>query len=279
VGTNLAPYVQTIVVGTLTVTQAQSTLALGVSQSAIYQAQNETLTANVLSQTTGTPTGAVNFFNNGTLLAAVTLANGQASLTTAALPPGVNLITATYGGDGNFVQSSSGAAVSVTVTGLDFTLQALNGNTLTTVTGGTPTLTLALTPLYGNYASTVQFAVSGSLPYDATYGFSPGTVAANGGPAQIVFTLYSHKLSRLEPLVWGRGGGVVLAASLMLPMVVGRRRLRLRLIVLVLGLGLMGMSGCGWGYADERYPFTVTATSGAFQHAVNLVVHIEASGP
>jgi hypothetical protein len=279
VGSNVAPYVETIVDGTLTVTQAQSSLTLGASQSAILQAQNETLTANVLSATTGTPTGAVNFFDNGTLLAAVTLVNGQASLTTAALPPGMNLITATYGGDVNFMQSSSATALSVTVTGLDFTLQALNGNTLTTVTGGAPTLTLQLTPLYGNYGSTVQFALSGSLPYDATYSFSPATVAANGGPTPIVFTLYSHKLSRLEPMVWGRGAGVVIAALLMLPMVARGRRLRLRLMGLVVGLGLMGMSGCGWGYADERYPFTVTATSGTFTHSVNLVLHIEASGP
>jgi hypothetical protein len=276
VGSNVAAYVETIVDGTLTVTQAQSSLTLGVSQNAIYQAQDETLTANVLSVTTGTPTGAVNFFDNGTLLGAVTLVNGQASLTTAALPPGVNLITTTYGGDINFKQSSSGTAVSVTVTGLDFTLQALNGNTLTTVTGGTPTLTLTLTPLYGSYASTVQFAVSGSLPYDATYAFSPTTVAANGGSAQIVFTLYSHKLSRLE---LGSGAGAVLAL-LVLPVVLGRRQMTMRLLVMLIALGgLVGMSGCGWGYADERYPFTVTATSGAFQHSVNLVLHIEASGP
>jgi hypothetical protein len=53
----------------------------------------DTLSANV--------TGTVSFTSGSTLLGSSTLTNGVATLTTSTLPLGNNLITATYGGDGN----------------------------------------------------------------------------------------------------------------------------------------------------------------------------------
>ena len=57
-----------------------------------------TLTAKVAGTN---PTGQVTFHNGSTTLGIVPLAGGTAALTLSSLPAGVNLVTATYGGDGN----------------------------------------------------------------------------------------------------------------------------------------------------------------------------------
>ena len=62
--------------------------ALAVSSASITPGQNETLTAQVLSSTTGTPTGTVSFYDGTTLLSTVTLSGGAASYSTTALAPG-----------------------------------------------------------------------------------------------------------------------------------------------------------------------------------------------
>ena len=75
--------------------------------------ESVTLTANVwvTGAGVGTPTGNVEFYDNGSLdLGTGTLdATGTASLTTTALGGGQNLITAVYAGDGNFSGSTSQA--------------------------------------------------------------------------------------------------------------------------------------------------------------------------
>jgi len=55
----------------------------------------------------GTPTGSVTFRNDTTILGTANLNNGQAILSVADLPAGVNLITVTYIGDANFNASIS----------------------------------------------------------------------------------------------------------------------------------------------------------------------------
>jgi hypothetical protein len=50
-------------------------------------------------------TGTVTFSYNGTVIGSAGVSNGQATLTTAALPIGTGSLTATYGGDANFVGS------------------------------------------------------------------------------------------------------------------------------------------------------------------------------
>jgi hypothetical protein len=61
----------------------------------------------------GTPTGMVQFFNNGTLLGTATLTDGSATFQTFALPAGMQGITASYLGDGNFNGSSTAAELAV----------------------------------------------------------------------------------------------------------------------------------------------------------------------
>ena len=54
----------------------------------------------------GTPPGTVDFLDNGTALASVTLTDGQATFTVADLAPGSHTITANYSGDATFAASA-----------------------------------------------------------------------------------------------------------------------------------------------------------------------------
>jgi hypothetical protein len=55
----------------------------------------------------GTPTGTVTFRVDGMVVATVNLVNGSASFSTSRLAKGHHVVTATYSGDNNFVDSSS----------------------------------------------------------------------------------------------------------------------------------------------------------------------------
>ncbi len=74
-----------------------------------------TFTATVASTTSGTPTGAVGFFDNGNtnIGSGVLNASQVATLTTSSLAVGSHSITAQYGGDPNFAPSTSGAIIQV----------------------------------------------------------------------------------------------------------------------------------------------------------------------
>ncbi|MBB5058091.1 hypothetical protein HDF16_002797 [Granulicella aggregans] len=105
---------------TVSVGQATSATTLGVSAANITAGQAETLTATVTDLTSPAITGSVTFFDGTTSLGNGTLtvsgATGIASLTVRSLGVGSHSITARYGGDTNYIASSSGAQI-VTVTG------------------------------------------------------------------------------------------------------------------------------------------------------------------
>ncbi len=96
--------------GTLTVGSVATTTTGSASPSTASFGQTVTFTANVKSQTigAGTPTGVVDFFDTttGVDLGRINLSAGSASLGIANLPVGVNVITVSYLGDGNFTTSS-----------------------------------------------------------------------------------------------------------------------------------------------------------------------------
>jgi beta-glucosidase len=98
---------------THTVGQANTTTSLTSSPNPSVYGQMVTFTATVglSGPGTGTPTGSVNFFDNGTSLGSGSLdLNGQATLSLASLAVGAhNAITATYGGDTIFAGSTSSA--------------------------------------------------------------------------------------------------------------------------------------------------------------------------
>jgi hypothetical protein len=57
----------------------------------------------------------VTFFDNDTSIGTSSVSNGQATLSTTALPVGTDPVTASYNGDGDFIGSSTVDALSQAV--------------------------------------------------------------------------------------------------------------------------------------------------------------------
>jgi hypothetical protein len=107
------PWVQTVNKAATTTTLASSSGTVAVGQTVTF-----TATVAALAPGAGTPSGTVTFSDGATVLGTAALVNGSASFATAALATGTHSITAAYGGDANFLPSSSSSAVSETVTSL-----------------------------------------------------------------------------------------------------------------------------------------------------------------
>lgn len=295
-GANLSDYTQAITDGTLTVTQAASMTTLQLSSTSITPGQSVTLratVANASAGSTGMPTGAVNFYDNGVLLSATPVTGGVATYSTTSLTPGVsNAITATYSGDTNFTASSSAAstAASITVAPLDFTMTLTNPSNLTVAPGQSVSFQVHFTPMYGSYAGTVSFAMTG-LPTGSTVSFSPSSLAADGGPQTVTVTITTApataQLYSLPPPLSGRNAAPFALASLLL---FGTGRLRKRgkalrgllCVLLVAGAGLLatGLSGCGsnagfFTQTPKNYNVTMTATAANVQQSISINLNVQ----
>ena len=293
-GAALSNYTQSITNGTLTVTQAATATSLSMSSGSITPGQTVTLTATVASAPTGTPTGTVSFYDNGTLLnaAPIALTTGTAAYATATLAPGAShAITATYSGDKNFTGSSSTANSSSTivVAPLDFTMTLAGPAGQTVVPGSKIIYQVTVTPMYGSYAGTVNFAVSG-LPPGATVTFSPSSIAVNGGPQTITVTIQTAPASAAAQAPPPRSSGryaAPFALALLLLFGVGGLRKRGRhllrhlicvALLLAGGAAATLMSGCGGGFftqSPENYTVTITATCGTLQHSTSVTLNVQ----
>jgi hypothetical protein len=154
--------------------------------------QSVTFNATVTAAT-GTPAGAVSFYDGPDSLGTSALTNGHASLTTAALSPGAHNIIAFYGGDATDANSFTSITQTVTKAATRTTLHTtpnpsvycqtvtLNSQVAAVPPGsGTPTGTVAytdgtaavgtgnLTPNASN-SITTQFFTIGTHPLTATY--------------------------------------------------------------------------------------------------------------
>ncbi len=97
------------------VSEAPTSLGLLTSLNPSPFAQSVTLTATAFPTTGSGETGTVTFFDNGTAIGTSSVSNGQATLSTTALPVGTDAITASYGGDADFVGSSTVSVLSQAV--------------------------------------------------------------------------------------------------------------------------------------------------------------------
>ncbi len=96
----------------LSVSRSPTFLVLGSSDNPYILGEPVTLSATVFPTTGFGETGNVTFYDNGTPIGTGTVSNGQAELTTTFVQVGTHVITATYGGSGLFVGSSTTAALS-----------------------------------------------------------------------------------------------------------------------------------------------------------------------
>ncbi len=150
--------------------------------------QSVTFTATVAHTAgTGTPTGTVNFLDNGTSIGTGTLSvvsgQDQATFPTTTLAAGTHPITAVYAGDTNFATSTSAPFTQTVNQAPAFT--SATSTTFTTGTAGSFTVTASGFP-------TPTFTESGALPKNVTLtsaGVLSGTPAAGtGGTYPIVVT-------------------------------------------------------------------------------------------
>jgi CSLREA domain-containing protein len=291
-GVNLADYTQVINNGTLAVAQAATSTSLAISSPSITPGQSETLRAQVLSSTTGTPSGSVSFYDGSTLLDAVPLTAGVASYSTATLAPGVtHSLSAVYSGDTNFTGSTTTSSATVTVAPLDFTMTLTGPSNLTVVPGQSVTYKVTVTPDYGSYAGTVNFAVTG-LPPGATVGFSPSSIPASSGPVTVTVTITAAPATAaLEhsqpPSAHRRIAPFTLAFLLLFGVGSLRRRrraLQRMLVLAVLALGCaaaaLSVTGCGapngyFSQAPQNYSITITATAGPLQHSASVTLNVQ----
>ena len=286
-GTDLADYSVSIEDGTLTVAQAATTTSLSVSGTSTTPGQSTTLTAQVASVTTGTPTGTVSFYDGNTLLGTATLSAGSGTYSTSSLAAGVtHTLTAMYGGDVNFLASN--ASASIVVVPLDFTLTLSSPASETVVPGSAASYQLAVDPLYGSYAGPVSFTASG-LPPGATVLFSPATIPANGGKQTLTVSIQTAGVASMHSLPSASRMAPLALALLLLPLAGARRMQRQGrrlsgMLMLILLLGSLSASviltGCGsrngfFAHPVQSYNVTITASAGNLQHSATITVEVQ----
>lgn len=158
-------------------TLTTTTTRLGSSQNPSNFDDPVSFTATVVPNAgTGTPTGKVGFFDGSTMIGTGTLnGSGTATYTTSALAVGGHQITATYGGDSNYVGSTSAAltqtvgaaeVLTVSVTGSGTVRSSPSGiNCGSTCNAGFTSgtqVTLTPTPAHGWQFASWSGACSGS---------------------------------------------------------------------------------------------------------------------
>jgi sugar lactone lactonase YvrE len=243
------------------------------------------LRANVLSTTQGTPTGMVTFLDNGAAVTTAALVSGVATGTYLSPGVGTHSIAASYGGDANFLASTS-QLVTTTVNAMpDFTMVASGNETQTVAAGDAANFGMTLAPQSGAFTSVVDFSASG-LPSGATASFSPPQAVP--GSSSVNVTMSVQTRATLLAHERRRTGGVMLAGLLCSLWSLGRRRSRVRQWVAVCGLLLWMMAAVGCGarsvstslVGGQTYTLTMTGTSTnlaglVVSHSIQMTLVVE----
>jgi hypothetical protein len=151
---NATDYIFAFLDGTLSIYQDTTTTQITSSASTSAYGNAVTFTAKVTADLpgSGTPTGAMSFYDGAQLLGTVTLSAGVATLTVAKPGVGLHTIKVSYSGDSNFVNSTSAtftqtvlsAADQTTLLGNQVSSLATSGELSSTdVSGLTATLSAA----------------------------------------------------------------------------------------------------------------------------------------
>jgi hypothetical protein len=252
-----------------------------------------------------TPTGTITLTSGTTYASSsVQLSSGTASFTIPAnsLVVGNDTVTASYGGDSNYITSTGFDPV--VVTAIQPPGLSISGSAVTMAPGGTVGnfSTITLTPSGGFTGSVALSAVVSASPAGAidtptlTFGStSPVNITgSNVGTAALTisttapFSSCSSASAGPKGFPWFAGGSTVLACVLLFGIPARRRRLRAMLGMFVLFLLIIsGVVACGGGgggggcntvltggTTPGAYTITVTGTSGAISStgSVNLTV-------
>ncbi len=257
-------YVVSVQNGLLNITPDSTVTLLQSSATSVNSTTQVTLTATVANQTHYTvasiPTGSVNFYNTvgttTTKIGTATLnSSGVATITTSFAVTGAstnNSVTAVYGGDTNFVTSTS-AGLGIVSGTPTFGLTQSTYSSLTVAPGQAGLFSFTLLPAFG-YNGTIAFSCT--APATISCSFAPPSIVANGLNTSnvIAVTINSQTASSSLDTRQQRGiGGLPLSLAALPGLALlfgfgGLRRRLLRgsrsLLLLAVGLAALGFSGC-----------------------------------
>ncbi len=219
--------------GELQVMQAESTTVEEPLAQGSYAGLPLMLTAQVTAAGAGTPTGMVKFVAGGTVVATGAVVSGVATAMYLAPPAGALAVTALYGGDANFVGSTSAAETATVGVVPDFTLATTGSTTQTIGSGGVGNFGMMVGAASGTFTGAVDMSASG-LPTGATVSFSPPQVVPGTGTVAVTMSVQTSSTLTTLTMV-KQYGGMVMAAMLLPWMLAGRRRRG----------GLRGLAACG----------------------------------
>ena len=262
----------------INVQKAPTAATLVTSSPSVSVGEPVTFTAQVISNTTGTPTGTITFYADGAAIGTVTInASGAATISVSTLPAGTHTITAIYSGDANFLGSTaSGLSQIITA---DFKVASSTGPQ-TIPPGATANYNIIVSPVSSPFTDLVTMSAS-NLPPGAAFTFTPATVTPGTSGANTTFavtvppqTSMAAHTSRLGPAV---------LAFLLLPLTLLRRyRYKPQRLLLWLLIGLTSfsaMTGCGEGgyfsLPQQTYVITVTGTSGSLVRSTTVTLTVE----
>jgi sugar lactone lactonase YvrE len=289
-----ANYSFAFVNGTLTITRANTTSVVTTNAATVLLKTTVTFTATVTSTTTGVPSSSVTFMDGTTSLGTGLLdGTGKATFSISTLTVGSHSITAVYGGDSNFNNSTS-PAITESVQDFQFVINGTNVTgattpveTQTVIPGRAATYVFQVSPTVGTiFPATVTLSVTG-LPAGATYTITPSTLAAGSGSQSVTIVIQTAAtVGSLHPQGSRMPSGV--AFGLLLPAMgllrlrrakQGRSRRMALLALLLLVIATVGLVGCGAsGYFDhsaQTYNLQLTGTSGALQHSTTFSLTIQ----
>jgi len=240
------------------------------------------LTGSVIPPSSGSnvASGTMSFYDGGVLLGGGAIGNGQGTITINDLTVGAHLITAVYGGDANFLSSTS-SATNVTVSPPSYTLTAPTAP-VSAYVGNSASVILNLTSK--GYAGTVSFTTaitsSNGAAVDVTATASPVTLTSEGsGSTTLTITTQSGATKRAPNQPWKAGGALMLCSVLGAPFATRRKR-ALTVLLTALAITLAGFSmACSGGSIAPKpartYTVTVTPTgSGAVMNPAPAIITV-----
>jgi subtilase family serine protease len=173
--------------------QSATNLVLSSSNSAISHGASVTFTAVITPSQTGGPalTGTVQFSDGSPLGSPVSVANGQAQLSTSTLPAGTLSITATYSGDTNYA-ISAGTTAEVVTGAPTFTTTPLQATVTVSSPGGSGQAIITFAAGAG-FTGTIPLSsgLCSGMPLETTCSWSASSVVlsstANSAMATVTF--------------------------------------------------------------------------------------------
>jgi hypothetical protein len=253
------------------IAKAATSVTFSATPLSLVAGQKVALSATVVPQYAGVPTGRVTFNNGGSAIGSAALNSAAAGNASIALnSAGNDSLTAVYGGDGNFVPATS-AAVAVTVT--DFSLSATPAALTLAAGQSSATSTVTVNAING-FSGAVN--VTCSAPSALHCSVTNGTVNAGQSTAITISPVTATASARtMRPWI---------ALAILCPafLFMKRRRGVALMCAMLFVAAASSLAGCGGSGASTTnlLPYTVTlqgqlATDATIIRSTSVTVTVE----